>query len=644
MTRFRWFAIGLMVLLAARPAAAQTPIKIAYDEKSEPKNLRVVVLRPNVTQPVFLAYYNDALIQKKNIKVSLEQVFPDGKTRPIGTTTIAKVDARKNAPMAFTLPGKEPVKEPPAKDVKDVKDAPWPKLDGPPFLLRFLIDDGTTETVKVDVPVKIQEPREYVKVSEARFDPKSKKLSFKVSSDELLDPPCPIQLVMQPSTIPGLVVNKAGTFRQILSKENLTKENPDVELSADEVTFEGATPTTGRVYLTVDGYERAFAFNCAFAEGTLTPLADEVRARLVAPRYSLPAAKMPVVVEIDGKALEVGEDDPMQNWFVDVKFDRAGTGTYQRPVGGPFRGLRAQSIEYKADGDAMIFKTRVSDRVVELDTEGINGKRSVQVRVLAKGERVPLANEQDERDGKLLLFHPTATSRYAPLKFDKINDAVVAEVILDGTPAEDLTLDKLPLKTRPEDTLRPRLTVKERGPNQAPIEKVYFFFGEADKHRVPDKAPKTDGVWDDALKAYIPGEDFIVPETRGKLYVSAVVETATGVPNSVKQPVYVYSRDFKEGGDDRIILTTISGTVQRGGRMQPDAVVVLQKVKKDKTDKDEKPMVLKTKDDGKFEFKDVEPGQYVLSAKRMDVVAREPLLVPKNMEKIGGLKLELKVP
>src|SRR5262249_53317407 len=156
-----------------------------------------------------------------------------------------------------------------------------------------------------------------------------------------------------------------------------------------------------------------------------------------------------------------------------------------------------------------------------------------------------------------------------------------------------------------------------------PIEKVYFFFGEPEKNKVPDKAAKTDGVWDDEVKAYVPGEEMIVPEQRGKIYVSAVAETATGVPNSVKKPVYVYSRDFKEGdGEDKIVLTTITGVVERGGRIQPDAMVSLQKAK---ADKDEKPKVMKTKDDGKFEFKDVEPGTYILSARRMDTGAREPL-------------------
>ena len=57
---------------------------------------------------------------------------------------------------------------------------------------------------------------------------------------------------------------------------------------------------------------------------------------------------------------------------------------------------------------------------------------------------------------------------------------------------------------------------------------------------------------------------------------------------------------------------------RRGGRMQPEAVVTLQKLKKEKTDKDEKPMVLKTKDDGKFEFRNmIVDGQDVIAVREV---------------------------
>jgi len=90
---------------------------------------------------------------------------------------------------------------------------------------------------------------------------------------------------------------------------------------------------------------------------------------------------------------------------------------------------------------------------------------------------------------------------------------VTAELILDSTPAEELKIANVPPKARPEDRLKPRLTLKPRANGtQAPIEKIAFFFGEADKeHKLPDKALKFDAVWDKAQDAYVPKEEMLVP-------------------------------------------------------------------------------------------------------------------------------------
>lgn len=623
----RWLAAGAAALLLALPVQAQ--LKIAYDPSSEPANLQVIALRPNAVQPIYLSYYNPGPGARKNVKITVEQVGVDGKVKPLTTTVVPKVDVKKYSPVAFSLPTpKDPA-------------APWPKLDGPPFLLRFLVDDGTTpEPVKIDVPVKLQDPREYVKVREARYDPERRRLSFKLSSDEPLDPPCPVELVLQPSVIPGLVVNKAGTFKQRLSKEN-----QEVELSADNVQFEGGVPPqNGRISLNVDGFERAFLYKCAFADGALTALKDNTRARLVAARYSLPSGKIPVVIEVDARSQAEGDEDAIQRSFVELKFDRAGQGNYERTPGSPYRGLRDQAVEYKADGDALVFRTKVRDRVVELDAEGINGKRTLQVRLLdAKQRVVPIANEQDARDEKVALFNAGPENRFAPLTFDKINDAVVAELILDATPAEGLKIVNVPAKARPEDKLIPRLlfTPRLRG-TQAPVENVVFFLGEADKdHKIPEKLVKIEAIYDKKLDAFVPKEEIIVPaEHRGKLFVSAQVETATGVFMSGKQSLVIVSKDLKDDAALPDVLTTISGTVMRGGLAQPNVTVFLVKQKPEKTDEAKQ---AKTTPEGKYEFTDVPPGNYVVSARRLDTGARLPITVPKNKDKMGGVDLSLKV-
>jgi len=138
-------------------------------------------------------------------------------------------------------------------------------------------------------------------------------------------------------------------MRRARFKQKLSKENTEVELSAANIEFEGGLrPQNGRIYLTVDGFERAFLFKCAFAQGALTPLKDDTRVRVVAARYVLPSTKIPVVIEIDSKSQVEGDEDALQSLLVEVKFDRAGQGNFEKAIGSPFHGLREQAIEYKS--------------------------------------------------------------------------------------------------------------------------------------------------------------------------------------------------------------------------------------------------------------------------------------------------------
>src|SRR6185369_10525928 len=97
-----------IVLLAGQPTAAQ--LKIAYDAKSQPEDLPnkgYIALRPNVAQPIYFSYFNPAGIAKKNVKITLQQVFIDTKgtenPRMIATATIPTAAAKKLEPIKFEL-------------------------------------------------------------------------------------------------------------------------------------------------------------------------------------------------------------------------------------------------------------------------------------------------------------------------------------------------------------------------------------------------------------------------------------------------------------------------------------------------------------------------------------------------------------
>ncbi len=626
----RWLAAGMSLLFAASPSLAQ--LKIADDPKGVPANLQFIALRPNAIQPIYFSYHMAANGLPRKIRISLEQIVPGQKAKEIATAEVT-IKSKMNVPIAFKgIPApKEGGKE------GGKGDPVWPSLGKPPFAFRFTVVDGD-EVTKLDVPVKLQEPREYVRVREAQYDPAKRRLSFKLSSTQPLDPPCPVELELHPSAIPGLIPSTAGTLKQKLSKDN-----PEVELSAENIEFErGVPPENGRIYLNVDGFERAFAFKCAFAAGALTPLKDESRVRLVAARYSPSQSKIPVTIEVDVKSQEEGDEDSMQRSRVEVSFDRGGQGSFEKAIGSPFPGLRDQSVEYKSDDEAIVFKTKVKDRVFEIDAEGINGSRLLKVRLLSsKLGVIAVADEQDSREEKVSFFIPGKEGKFAPLTFNNTTKEVIASLIFDSTPAEALKILSVPARTAQEAKLTPRLKVTARAPGkQAPIKKVYFFFGEADEnHKVSDKSVKIEAVWDAKQEAYVPKEEMIAPEQKGKTHVSALVETATGALMSTKQPLSIVSKDALNAADPDV-LTTITGQILRGDLGQPGVTVVLAKAKP-KADEEKKEA--KTKDDGTFEFADVEPGNYIITAQRLGAVSRLPLVVPKNKEKISELKLQLKV-
>ena len=106
---------------------------------------------------------------------------------------------------------------------------------------------------------------------------------------------------------------------------------------------------------------------------------------------------------------------------------------------------------------------------------------------------------------------------------------------------------------------------------------------------------------------------------------------------SKKQELTVIAKNTGQaGGPD--VLTTIIGVVKRGARPQPDLAVVLAKAK---PNKDDVPKQTKTNGDGKFEFTDVEPGDYVVSAQHLGTFGRQTLKINKNQEKASA-DLDLK--
>lgn len=617
--------------LASGPVLAQADklkVQVSYVLGKPPLELERLVLRPNTTQAVYFYLTNPDEEPRRNVNFKLVRVAPDGQPFVLQQTTVPVIGGQKTVRVTFGK-GAETPKVEPGKEGKDAKPLPppvLPKLEGPPFRMQvWLESDKSPEPTKISVPVLLMEPREYVSVGTGMtYDIKNSRLSVRVrSSKDFTGPPCPVQLVLQPDLLPGLVqTKKGGVFKQLL-----TEPDQEIELIAIDLRFQDAPPKNGRISLTVDGYERAFVFKTTFAQGILPTLGEEKRVRIYAPHYSQPGPKFPVRLEVDGP--------PSTPARVELGIDRVGTG--QTFDGKLFRGLRRQSVAAgtSPEGD-LLFQTEVEDWRFEIDTTDVFGKRLLQAMIFdgyeGKRDTVPIADEQNQREETILLFLPGAQDLFAPLSFSR--NAVFAEVILDATVPEDLRFVKLPtaLQQGQAHLLRVKASVKPRSPDQAPISKVKFYLGKATPDgKVPDDA--VDGKATDATGEFWDAELLVPSDRRDRFEVSVMATTRTGVAAETTARILL----TVPGGTTAKKVARITGTVREGDRLIPGLAVTLS------DDKGKPKMTVKTNDKGEYVFENVPPGTYGVAAIRTAsrTSASRTVTVLETSETISKIDLRL---
>jgi hypothetical protein len=579
--------LGLALPTPALAQGKQQPLEIlvAYDALARPKASPRIALRPNVTQPVFLYLKNTGPLVKKNLDIMLVRLGNQGKVRILSNSRMEKIGANQTELVRFkpsAAPGKDGA---PGKGEPALVGA-----EGPPFHYQLWVSEGDKETLKMELPVTIQQPLEYMQVDPV-FDKKRNRLSVRVEvNPDSAEPPCPVELVLDTELIPGLIRPKIG-----LLKDQLVPKNREVELFADNLQFvSGIPPKNGRIALTVDGYERAYLFKSTFEQGNLRPLRDQTRVRVKAPRYFNPEEKtgpkgdkiVPQLVlhlEADGIA------DP--DTRLEVAFDRAGNGQYA--VQRLFPGLRDQSLAVAAlEEGGLQFKTRVRDWTMELDTTGVFGRRLVRLRVLGAGGRpLPLADEQNQRDEALSLFSREPGQTYAALNYDGVNKAVYAEIVVDSTPPDGVLLVDLPPRAAPGEKVNLKATVKKRNDTeQAPVSRVQFFVGD------PQKDPPVPGLFDKQNQLW--RASVTVPaDAKDKMAVTVVFTTATGLSASNTATI-----PLQAGGnlDD----SKITGVVSWDTRLQPGKPVTL------KDGKGKTLATTETDKKGVYVFASVKPGSY----------------------------------
>jgi hypothetical protein len=587
---------------SAPPAAADDPntadVGSYFSREAKRKGERPtsLTLRPNTEEAVFLFLYNDTGGEQDR-KVSLSALVSKGsqtEALPIAETKdfIKLESGQQGAKVRFAAPLPSGAPIPPAK---------FDPLGGPPYKLRVELSNRDGKKTVEDVAITIRQPSQYIDVTRSPYftwDPatRSGTLTATVKANPQFDgPPCKVELDLRPEEIRGLELGpKTGVYSRALDRAG-----QEVQLVAEGLRFTSDQgPPTGRVYLTVDGYERAYVYTVAFSTTN-----EGQRVTTPEVRVSRPEIRSKPLKQVGYQLLV---DNLSAVGFLEVDL-------FRRPGGEPevvekLPSPRQSKVElYAADpgpSGALLFKTHVADWAVSLNTEGIYGRAEVRVRML-------------ESDGKPVTV---AVRDEGGNRREEYVEAV-GRLFFDNTPPIDVAFDdQYPQQMERNSQLVVRATGRDP---ETGISRVVFFLGK------PVKDPKTGVEGPGPSVETVPGElvagtdwwEAVLPVSTGKpdtFFVSA--EVVNGADQSTIKTIRIELVDRPAGAAGAAAKATFSveGVVREGERPQPGLDVAL---------KDPKGTVLATaktgtgakggKPVGVFKFESVPPGAYVITAVKM---------------------------
>lgn len=669
----RWACVALCVAawaLLAEPAAKAQPkdpvpvkLRFKYDLKEDLATIKdrlpVILLRPNVPQAAYLFVENDSPDAIKNLTVKLLKVENDGTATPLKTVTGIDLKAKELKQIDLSSPPEKPAVPPPpvpADKAGDKKDAdPGLPLAGPPFEFVVVFEQSQFVPREEVLTVRIMEPQEYVEVGEKRYTPETSSLfigvkvkdAIKVADKKyLINTPCVVNLALYPDLIPGLVpIKTKGTYKQAISVQS-TKE---AVLSAEDLKFKAKPPESSRVYLTVDGFERAFLFRNSFTAGVPPELAkQEPRLRVWAPRVGAPGPKFPVKIEVDN----VVEDAQPRIKFTGTKrptpvlvrvgwWDEKETFVPIRELAGD----RNQQVTYSTTGagGGLLLKNTVTDWDLELDATDLFGTKVLRVELVdpKAGANIVLVPEQAiDAEKIVLLTDAFVGSPYAALSYD--NDAkptyVKAKITLDGTPPDiDLAFNLEKQKTHVKGT---PVLVMAKVSDPVPvtgIKEVVFFLGKpTPKGTIPENVVRVDGENDPKDPAIWLARLPVATDKGGLFEISVQAVNQAGLANN--KTITLILVDPGAGGGAEKKLAKIIGKVAVGMQGQTGVAVTLADAK------GELKASTKSKPGGEFVFENVPPGVYQVSAANPALMLSGKTLVtvPEGVTEVKGVDLQIK--
>ena len=612
-------ALGLLAASPLRTAEQNANYEIHFGVKAGVDLGASFKLRPTVQQPLYVWVLNNSDKDAEDVTV---EVLADG--APVdGTVQHVAVKAKSKTQVVFGKPlaAAAPPPAPPAVPAPPAKPQP-PALQEAKGALQVAVLDAAGKEKLVTADLPLARPEDYVQVTDISYNPEAKggdpknTLTVKVKAlGGFGGPASRVDLVLRPDRIPGLIdsPHKEGTRTGFIGPDGT------LTLKAADLQFEeGVRKTNGLVYLTIDGWERAYTYYTTFpTDGGQAGQPQAIRnipvVRMIIPAVANPGAPLPV-------ALEVDMNGPVAGKQVALGFDRDNDGTYSADSDelATFPGDRQVRILVGVADGALLLQPQVQDWKKDWDASNVFGPRTLQVQVLNKGGlAVDLYNSEDATGAATFEQWMTKTE-------------IQKTVLLDAAPPEGIHL-AFPAKLKRGADLPVQATSSDK-PSE--IKEVFFYVGRPG----PDGAPpatalKVKGTWDETHKlwaAVLPAPT----DQKGKVDVTATFVKFTNVP--ANSTVTVQLEDAASAAAAAPKGGSIAGTVVEGGRGQPGLEVRLL------DDKGAVKDAVKTDAKGAYIFKEVVAGSYrVASTKTVDSTKGETAALVLDGKNQVGVDINL---
>jgi hypothetical protein len=586
--------------MTATPARAVDPtLQVSYDAQAKPKDAgSFLQLRPNVVQPVFLAVHNPDANKKKRVFVELVvngKSVEGGKSAPL-TVKPGATEKVRLAPPAPKKKGK------PEEKGKAAKGPEWKPVAGPPFRFEirlYEIVPNRANKLLQKVTVKgFQMPQQYADAASVYDSRKGLLTVVMTARGNFFGPECTTRLELPRDRLPDFADSQDGEFERDLAKPGDRKELYVKKLYFRPGSLRGTTQ--GDIYVTVDGFRRAFIFHHDLAPKDSPDTGSPVTTpavRLQAPPVIVLGTKLAFPLQVDYTPQEVGGvagPAPDEVTLEVSVFRDSSKGDLQFRKKLPAPGHRKHELAFALGGPdgALLLKTGERDwTLADLDTKKIQGKlgeRFLQIRLLDKQGKVVTWLDKNNRRQKLE-YAKTVT-------FVKGLGGLVAFI---KKPSRALFGQDLALEARSKN---PDLRLSE----------VAMFLGK----------PPADGKVPPTAEEAVPGKgatwaaELTLPEAGKKKVVVSLVakgQFADGVMHTLTDSftLRLAKPKVKKPKKDPM-FGTIKGKVMLGGRLEQVGVKVLLAPAGDHKKEDEK--TKETNKKGAFVFKKLKPGKYKVSS------------------------------